>query len=141
MKPVFRPTIFVTFLATVLVTAQSFAGETENQAVEVAEEWLDLVDRGAYEESWKQAASLFRSAVTVEQWQQAMNAARTPLGELERRKLKGAKYVASLFGAPDGAHVVIRFDASFANKKEAVETVTPMRDEDGAWRVSGYYIK
>jgi len=24
---------------------------------------------------------------------------------------------------------------------EAVETVTPMKEKDGSWRVSGYYIK
>jgi len=37
--------------------------------------------------------------------------------------------------------VVIRYDASFANKKSAIETVTPMLDKDGQWRVSGYFIK
>ena len=30
---------------------------------------------------------------------------------------------------------------SFGNKKAAVETITPMLDKDGKWRVSGYYIK
>jgi len=29
----------------------------------------------------------------------------------------------------------------FANKKAAVETVTPMKDTDGQWRVSGYFIR
>ena len=47
----------------------------------------------------------------------------------------------SLPGAPDGEYVVLQFDTSFANKKEAVETVTPMLDKDGKWKVSGYYIK
>ena len=124
--------IIVTSLAIVFVTAVSFADETEDQAVEVAEKWLDLVDRGDYVESWQKAASLFRSAVTVEQWQQALNAARRPLGELKWRELEGAKYMTSLPGAPDGEYVVIQFDASFANK---------MKGEDGVWRVSGYYIK
>ncbi|MGB5422961.1 MAG: DUF4019 domain-containing protein [Desulfobacterales bacterium] len=27
------------------------------------------------------------------------------------------------------------------NKASAVETITPMLDKDGQWRVSGYYIK
>ncbi|MEJ2473814.1 MAG: DUF4019 domain-containing protein [Desulfobacterales bacterium] len=27
------------------------------------------------------------------------------------------------------------------NKTAAVETITPMLDKDGQWRVSGYYIK
>jgi ribosomal protein S17E len=37
--------------------------------------------------------------------------------------------------------VIIQYDSSFENKKSAVETVTPMLDKDGKWRVSGYYIK
>jgi hypothetical protein len=36
--------------------------------------------------------------------------------------------------------VVIQYDTSFANKKSAVETVTPLLDSDGQWRVSGYFI-
>jgi ribosomal protein S17E len=40
-----------------------------------------------------------------------------------------------------GEYVVIQFETSFENKKTAVETVTPMMDKDGIWRVSGYYIK
>jgi hypothetical protein len=36
---------------------------------------------------------------------------------------------------------VIQFETSFANKQRAVETVTPMLDTDGAWRVSGYYVR
>jgi ribosomal protein S17E len=41
----------------------------------------------------------------------------------------------------NGVYVVIEFESSFENKKSAVETVTPMMDKDGKWRVSGYYIK
>jgi len=37
--------------------------------------------------------------------------------------------------------VVIQFQTSYENKKSAVETVTPMVDPDGEWRVSGYYIR
>jgi len=37
--------------------------------------------------------------------------------------------------------VVIQFDSSFEHKQTAVETVTPMLDTDGKWRVSGYFIK
>jgi hypothetical protein len=43
-------------------------------------------------------------------------------------------------GAPDGEYVVIQFESSFEKKKSAVETVTPMLEKDGKWRVSGYYI-
>ena len=138
MKPTW---IRVMIILLAFAPGLAFSGETEDQAVKVAEEWLEMVDLGEYEESWREAASLFKSVVTMEQWQQAVNAARTPLGELQSRELKGAEYMTSMSGAPDGEYVVIQFDASFANKKAAVETVTPMKDEDGVWRVSGYYIK
>jgi hypothetical protein len=44
-------------------------------------------------------------------------------------------------GAPDGEYVVFQFDTQFEHKRAAVETVTPMRDPDGSWRVSGYFIR
>ena len=70
-----------------------------------------------------------------------MLAVRKPLGKLISRKVKTNVYTSSLPGAPDGDYVVIQFDTSFENKKTAVETITPMLDKDGVWRVSGYYIK
>ena len=37
--------------------------------------------------------------------------------------------------------MVIQYETSFERKKHGTETVTPMKDRDGEWRVSGYYIK
>jgi ribosomal protein S17E len=36
---------------------------------------------------------------------------------------------------------VVQFTTEFEHKKGAVETVTPMADSDGTWRVSGYFIR
>ncbi len=69
-----------------------------------------------------------------------MQAARKPLGKLFSRKVLTKVYKSSLPGAPDGEYVVVQFETSFENKKMAIETVTPMLDKDGKWRVSGYYI-
>ena len=63
------------------------------------------------------------------------------MGELVSRVVKSATYAKTLPGAPDGEYVVIQFETTFANKKSAVETVTPMVDSDGKWHVSGYYIR
>jgi hypothetical protein len=57
------------------------------------------------------------------------------------RKLKSKQYTRTLPGAPDGEYVVIQYETTFENKQSATETVTPMLDKDGVWRVSGYYIK
>ena len=63
------------------------------------------------------------------------------MGKLISRQVKSTSYRTSLPGAPDGEYVIIQFKTSFDNKKSAIETVTPMKEKDGSWRVSGYYIK
>ncbi len=113
----------------------------EDLAQKTAESWLALVDSGKYAESWDEAAQLFKAAVTKEQWLNALRGSRDPLGKMTARKLKSATYTKSLPGAPDGEYVVMQYESSYENKKSAVETITPMLDKDGKWRVSGYFIK
>ena len=110
-------------------------------AMAAAEAWLALVDRGAGAQSWDAAASLFRTAVTPERWNEALMAARGPLGPLENRKLLSAAYTRALPGAPEGEYVVIQYQSRFANRPLATETVVPMREADGSWRVSGYLVR
>jgi len=126
-----------------LTSNAAFAGDPEKEkaAVTSASTWLKLVDEAKYQESYKEAASFFKNAVTEQQWVQSMNAVRKPIGKALSRQVKSATYTKSLPGAPDGEYVVIQFNTSFENKKTAVETVTPMLDKDQKWRVSGYYIK
>jgi hypothetical protein len=111
------------------------------QATQAAKKWLKLLDDGEYKQSWESASSLFKAAITDEQWEQRVAAVREPLGKVNTRKLTAAHYTTTLPGAPDDKYVVITYAASFENKKSAVETVTSMLDADGEWRVSGYYIK
>jgi hypothetical protein len=66
---------------------------------------------------------------------------RAPLGAPKTRSVQSAAFTRSLPGAPDGEYVVIRYLTEFANKPGTVETVTPMHDSDGRWKVGGYYIK
>jgi len=113
----------------------------ENAAVLAAQHWLSMVDGEQYAHSWDEAAVYFKGAVSREQWEQSLQGVRKPLGKVISREVKSKTYMTSLPGAPDGEYVVIQFDASFENKRSAVETVTPMMDTDGKWRVSGYYIK
>jgi len=115
--------------------------EAEKAAVAAADAWLKLVDVGQYDKSWQEAAEFFRNAVSKEDWQKSMEPFRKPLGALVSRTLKSTLYTTTAPGAPDGQYVIIQYDSSFQNKKSAVETVTPMLDKDGKWRVSGYFIK
>jgi hypothetical protein len=123
------------------VTGRAAEPLKEKAAVAAAEKWLSLIDGDKYGESWKEAAEFFRNAVKQGQWEQSMQSMRKPLGKLVSRQVKSKTYSTSLPGAPDGEYVVIQFETSFEKKKSAVETVTPMMQKDGQWRVSGYFIK
>ena len=132
----------VAILSLLFTVSSLHANEVaEKSAVTAVGVWVSLVDGGDYGESWNQASALFKTAVTKEQWQQSLKAVRTPLGKMVARKLKSKQYTKSLPGAPDGEYVVIQYETTFEKKQSAIETVTPMLDKDGKWRVSGYYIK
>jgi hypothetical protein len=137
--------LLVLFVSACSHKTESNAGmgtpQAEAAAQKSAEAWLALIDAGNFAESWKTSAGYFQTAVPQDQWQQTMVAVRKPLGDLVSRKFKSAQYTRSAPGAPDGEYEVLQFDTSFANKKMAVETVTPMLDADGTWKVAGYYIK
>ena len=115
--------------------------EAEKAAIQTARAWLELIDAGEYDQSWQEAALYVRNRVPKDDWQRSMQGARQPLGKLISRELKATHYTTSAPGAPDGEYVIIQYNSSFENKKSAVETVTPMLEQDGTWRVSGYYIK
>ena len=133
--------LFIGFL--IFFSVNGFADnlEKEKTAVISAQKWLGLIDVGKYTESWKEAADYFRNSIGQEQWEKSLQAVRKPLGKLVTRKVKTRSFQTSLPGAPDGEYVVIQFETSFEDKKTAIETVTPMLEKNGRWRVAGYYIK
>jgi hypothetical protein len=143
------------FLLTVLLFAQPCLAQDSTQqaddseavltataeAIAAAEHWLAIVDSAGWLQSHTEAAQLFKSAVAPDVWVRQIRTVRTPLGPFISRHLSGNQYATSLPGAPDGEYVVLTYNAKFENKASAVETVTPMKDADGTWRVSGYYVK
>jgi len=106
-----------------------------------ASSWLALTDSGTYGASWDKAAPAFQKAINKESWDQALRNVRMPLGAVKARRLTNAQFTHTLPGAPDGDYFVLQFATQFENKATATETVTPMKGQDGNWRVSGYYIK
>jgi hypothetical protein len=128
-------------LAALTVIGWAENAAPEPAAIAAAESWLNAVDHGQYAESWQTAAAYFKQAVTPDQWVQSLRAVREPLGERVSRQVQSATYQTVLPGAPDGEYVVIQFTTVFTHKQQAIETVTPMKDADGAWRVSGYYLR
>lgn len=141
-QPVKR--LFLLAIALTFSTAlPAYSGETgaKAKASASAQAWLALTDNGKYAESWNNASVLFRNAITKANWEKSLESVRSPLGKLKSRKVRSAIFTRSLPGAPDGEYVVIQYTTVFEHKASAIETVTPMHEKDGSWRVSGYFIK
>lgn len=133
----------IAIVASMLLASSAHAQEDQrvSDAKAAAAAWLVLLDAGQYPATWTQSASPFRAAVSQENWLSAASQVRTPLGPVTTRTLASAQFSRTLPGVPDGEYVVIQYNTTFQNKASAVETITPMRDKDGAWRVSGYFIR
>jgi hypothetical protein len=123
----------------------------EDAAQAAAESWLALVDGGDYLGSWDQGARVLKASVKRAEWGETIGGVRSPLGKLVSRRLKSREYTekapttrvvgGKVYTWGDGKYVVIQYETAFANKPSAVETVIPMADPDGVWRVSGYSVR
>jgi len=112
----------------------------EKAAQQATEAWLAIYDSGRYDDSWSQASEGLKGFTKKEDFVASLQTARGRVGKVLERKLKLAKFTSKLQGAPEGKYVVIRYQSSFEKLPYAVETVVPMLDSDGKWRVSGYHV-
>jgi hypothetical protein len=132
-------------LALFLGMAIPFAGMAQEgptqPAQNAAQSWLALIDHGQYSLSWDHAAEFFKASIAKGAWSDAVASVRSPLGALKARTLKSAIVTHNPPGAPAGEYVVIQYDTQFQNKAAAIETITPMHEKDGSWKVCGYFIR
>ena len=115
----------------------------EQAAISAAENWLALVDAGDYAQSWNQASSLSKSGIQTrwlfipgcsgQQSQSILADVRTQFGRAVSRNLKSKQYAEELPYEPEGEYVVLKYETSF-ERYNGVETVTLMKEKDGAWR-------
>jgi hypothetical protein len=139
MKHAFAVVAFA--LLASLATVGAADPDPTAEATAAAREWLSVVDAGHYGQSWDEAAALFRQRISKSQWERAVGDVRKHTGALTTRELESAQAAQHLPGVADGDYVVIVYRSSFAAAPVATETVTPMRDADGRWRVAGYFVK
>jgi hypothetical protein len=120
------------------LTVVTAASEQEDVSV-VGVKWLLLLDDEKYEESWKQASSMFRDQVTLEIWLSAVNRFRKPMGTLLSRSVSRVEFTKSLRGAPVGDYAIIHFSTSFRNQSATTERLTLVKEE-GKWETAAYAI-
>ena len=127
----------------VLLAASTLAAQVPDEAAQAAaESWIKVVDAGSYGASWDEAATVFKGAVTKEQWTTAASGARTPLGNLVSRTLASRQVTDQPPpGAPAGKYAILRYTTAFANAATVNEMVVLMLDGDRGWRVAGYTVR
>ena len=115
--------------------------ETKEAVQKVALDWLAITDSGDYAKSWDASASELKKEIEKEDFEGVLNLVRKFLGAVESRNLKDAAYTTQLPEMPKGEYFVLKFETIFADKKQAVETVTLMQEKDGSWKVMGYFVE
>ena len=136
-----RQSVVTLVLLAVVPAITIAAAEATSRAQTASADWLKKLDAADYSGTWATAASIFKAAVSSQSWQPATQSVRAPLGAVRKRTDKSVIFTRSLPGIPDGEYVVIEYDTTFENKAASVETITVALDQDGTWRVAGYFIK
>ncbi|GAB2582319.1 hypothetical protein GCM10027034_12690 [Ramlibacter solisilvae] len=98
--------------------------------------WLVLLDRRDWGRAWETSSSVFRGAVPLASWMDAIPKVREPFGSFVERTPLESVYKTKLEGRPEGEYVSVIFQSKFS-EREVQEIVTTVR-EDGKWRVTGY---
>ncbi|MDP1579962.1 MAG: DUF4019 domain-containing protein [Candidatus Didemnitutus sp.] len=119
--------------------AENEKGNAE-QAAAIAVGWLTLIDNYDYAGSLHAACASFKGTATEERWVGAMNRSRKPLGHVGSRAVIDAVFSTKAPRAPVGAYWIVRFNTTFEGAR-AQEVVTLAQDEDGQWRVQGFFIR
>lgn len=122
-------------------TVDKETADKQAAATAVASAWLQMLDKRDWRNAWQASSQLFRSTVPINAWLEGIPKVREPLGALAERTAAEAVYKTTLEGRPDGEYVTISFIAKYANKPEAEETVTTVREADGKWRVTGFQTR
>ena len=139
---------FVAAVLAVLICSAAGCGppkETNPAAqkagVEAANKWLPLLDEGKDVESWDKTGDYLKAMIPKQRWCEQVAPQRRVMGKLVSRVVDSKQYAITLPGMPDGEHVMIQYKTVFKRKKAAAEVVVVSREDDGTWRVSGYFIR
>jgi hypothetical protein len=135
--------VFIVFCLYVVISERAKKGADARSQIAVSEAkaWLTLLDQRKYKQVWESSATHFKSEINLENFQKMIVVVRHPQWRLKERKLATIEYRPSLPQAPPGEYVIIKFDLFLKGHDPAHEVVTTVKDIDGKWRVTGYFIK
>jgi len=105
------------------------------EIVDTAQQFLVLVDHNRWDESYQATCSSFHKLNTAQVWAATSEKVRVPIGAMVSRTFVSQENLP----APPAGYEVVKFRTRFANKGEAIETVSLDREGD-RWCVVGVTI-
>lgn len=109
--------------------------------LDAAEAWLAMVDAGDYQGSWEATGAMFREEVSAEQWHESMAQVREDMGAVTERRLHEHTLESVMPGVPEGEYMMLEYRSVFEKQPDGAELVVCTKDEDGTWRVIGYFLQ
>jgi hypothetical protein len=122
--------------------ARSFV-RRHREAELVADRWLDLLDREAFDLAWNETTLFFRSKIDPQSW--AEMAARITQTHQDRGPFAGRHLLRSSGsvnappGFPSGGFWAFYFGTKYEDGSRVFETVVVQLDSDDRFQVAGYY--
>jgi hypothetical protein len=135
----------LSLLALLPFSAFAATGETKGestslqQSADASKQWLELVDKGRYGESWDKASFLMKSTIQKASWEKLMEQTRKPLGSVKSRQVLDQRTAKNPPGMPKGDYIVMFYKTAFSRKDTAYELLT-LYYQEGKWNVVTYQI-
>ena len=122
-------------------SAPDVAADVDAAALAAAEGWLALVDADDYEASWQATGILFREEVPAGEWRDSMTQVREDMGAVTERRLHDQTLQTVMPGVPEGVYLMLEYRSVFERQPQGAELVVLTRQDDGTWRVIGYFLQ
>ncbi|RMF46310.1 MAG: DUF4019 domain-containing protein [Deltaproteobacteria bacterium] len=103
--------------------------------------FLHMVDQDQFADSWSMSAHLLREKIPQDKWAGKLKLHRAQCGKFLEREETEINYATEASGEQKGEFFTLNFAADYERCPEVTETVTVMLEEDGQWRVGGFFVK
>ena len=115
--------------------------EDIKQATAAGDAWLKFIDQGNYDQAYAQTGAQFKKTIDKEAWVKQITPYRGALGSVGSRKVDSAEYSDSIPELESGQYVRLKYTTSFQHGPNSYEEVTVQKENDGVWRIMGYYVR
>lgn len=140
----YRIHAFLAVMALVIIFYPIYSRKPDSALIDgasaAAMQFLEEVDNGHYERSWRGSAPYLQEEVPLDEWIERLSSVRSAAGALQQRVREDYSYTPEASeGIPEGEYMVMTYHTTF-KAGDVTETLTLMRQNDGPWLVAGYFI-